>query len=233
MIAEPTRVSGVVAVRDGEAHLAEAIESMLGQSRPLDQIVVVDNGSSDRSGEIARSFGGTVEVVEEPRPGVGSARNAGLAAAVGTHIAFLDHDDLWHPRKVEVQLEALAADPGLEIVFGHAVQRVDRGIDPAVASRLRLGGGPQPGLHLGAMTASRRAFDLVGPFEAAARVGDGLEWIARARDLGLGERMLDDVVLTRRIHGANLSFANHDSRLEWTRALKQSLDRRRRGAGRP
>jgi len=230
-MAAETVLSGVIPVRDGEAHLGEAIESMLGQTRPPDQIVVVDNASSDRTAEIASSFGSSVDLVEEPRRGVGAARNAGIAAARGTHLAFLDHDDLWDRRKVELQLAALAADPGLEIVFGHALQTADRDLDPELASRLRLSRVLQPGLHLGAMIATRRAFELVGPFAADVRSGDGLEWIVRARDLGLRELMLDDLVLERRIHGSNSSFANHDSRLEWTRTLKASLDRRRQ-AGR-
>lgn len=226
MAPEP-KISGVIPVQDGEAHLGEAIESMLGQSRRPDQIVVVDNGSTDRSGDVARSYGDAVEVVEMPRGGIGPARNAGIAAAVGTHIGFLDHDDIWEPVKIEIQLEAMGADPGLEIVFGHAVQVLDPGLDPALAARLRVSGEPQPGLHLGTMLATRRAFEQVGPFVDDVRAADGLEWIVAARDLGLPELMLDDLVLRRRIHGANSSFTNHADRLEWARVLKASLDRRR------
>jgi glycosyltransferase involved in cell wall biosynthesis len=226
MAPEPV-LSGVIPVRDGEARVGEAIESMLGQTRPPDQIVVVDNGSSDRTGEVARSYGEAVEVVEEPRGGVGPARNAGIAAAAGSHIAFLDHDDVWEPQKLEVQLGALLADPELDLVFGHAVQVLDPGLDPDIASRLRVPGEPQPGLHLATMLATRRAFELVGPFSDDVRAADGLEWILGARDLGLRELMLDDLVLTRRIHGANSSFTNHSGRPEWARTLKASLDRRR------
>lgn len=217
---------------NGERYLAEAIESALAQTVPCAEVVVIDNGSSDGSVEIARSYGSdtTVRALGSNR-GIGFARNEGLALAKGEYIAFLDHDDIWEPQKNELQLAALAAPDAPDFVFGHVRQFFSPDLDPAVAARLKQPSGTQPGLYLGAMLAPRRTWDRVGPWEQAWEVADGLAWLARARGLGLREAMLPDLVANRRIHGGNQSFQNHDARAEWARVLKASLDRRRGEGG--
>lgn len=226
-MAEPT-VSAVILTFNGERHLAEAIESALAQTHPCAEVVIVDNGSSDRSLEIARGFepATTVRALAANR-GIGLARNEGLAAARGEYIAFLDHDDTWEPHKNELQIEAFAAADPPDLVFGHVRQFVSPDLDPEVAARLRLPSGAQPGMHLGAMLAHRRTWDRVGPWEKGWDVADGLAWLVRARGLGLREEMLPDLVANRRIHGANQSFQNHHARAEWAQLLKGSLDQRR------
>ena len=229
-VPEPT-VTAIVTVRDGERYLAAAIESILAQTHRPAQILIVDNGSSDGSAEIARGFGPAVSVVLEAEHGIGHARNAGMRAAAGDFIGFLDHDDLWEPEKTERQLAAFASDPGLDLVSGHVRQFVSPELGRAFAESVVVPPEPQPGQFLGAVLAPRRSWDLVGPWRVGApQASDGLEWFVRAGDLGLRAGMLAEVVTRRRIHGANQSFGNHDDRSEWPRLLKASLDRRR-GAG--
>jgi glycosyltransferase involved in cell wall biosynthesis len=223
-------VSAAIPVRDGEAYLAEAIESVLAQSRPCDQIIVVDNGSSDRSAEIARGFSPAVEVVHEPRRGIGPARNAALRAARGDVVAFLDADDLWEPEKTMLQLAALEAEPKPQLVFGHVRQFVSPDLSQADAEALRVPADPQPGLYIGAMLARRAAIDAVGPWPEDVRVSDGLTFLLRAEELGLGQAMLAETVTLRRVHGENHSISNRDQRTEFAHHLKRSLDRRRGAA---
>lgn len=225
-MAEPL-VTAAIPVRDGETYLAEAIESVLAQTRPCDQIVVVDNGSGDRSAEIARGFGPPVEVVAEPRAGIGIARNAAVGAARGDFIAFLDADDLWTPEKTRVQLEAFAVRPELSLVFGHVRQFAGAELSEEERSSLRLPAAPQPGAHTGAMMARREAIEAIGPWPEDTKVSDGLALLLRARELGLAQEMLRDVVMLRRVHGANHSILNREERVEFARMLKRSLDRRR------
>jgi glycosyltransferase involved in cell wall biosynthesis len=229
-LAEPT-VSAAIPVRDGEAYLAEAIESVLVQSRPCDQVVVLDNGSSDRSAEIARGFAPAVQVVSEPRPGIGAARNAAMRAAGGDFVAFLDADDLWEPRKIELQLAAFEARPELQLVFGHVVQFVSPALAAENALALTVPPDPQPGLYIGAMLARRSAIEAIGPWAEDVRVSDGLSFLLRARELGLSEAMLPETVTRRRLHGENHSIHNRGERSEFARHLKRSLDRRRKASG--
>ncbi len=224
-MAEPA-ITAAIAVHDGEAYLGEAIESVLAQTRPCEQLIVVDNGSTDRSAEIAASFP-EVELVTEPALGVGRARNAALRALSGDYLAFLDADDLWDPRKTELQLAAFEADPSLDLVFGQMHQFVTPGLDPAIAAEMKIPTDPQPGLHLGSMLASRAAVEAIGPWPEAVAVSDGLTFLLRADELGLRRAMLPEVVSLRRIHSANHSFARRGDRTEFARYLKSSLDRRR------
>lgn len=225
-MAEPT-VTAAIPVRDGAAYLAEAIESVLAQSRPCEQVVVVDNGSSDASAEIAAGFGPPVEVVSEPRAGIGPARNAAVEAARGDFLAFLDADDLWEPGKTELQLAAFAARPELQLVCGHVRQFASPDLDPAAAAALRLPAEPQPGLHVGATLARREAIAAIGPWPEEVRVSDGLSFFLRARELDLADSMLAETVTMRRVHGDNHSLRNRGERAEFARHLKRSLDRRR------
>jgi glycosyltransferase involved in cell wall biosynthesis len=225
-LAEPI-VTAAIPVRNGEAYLAAAIESVLRQSRPCDQVIVVDNGSTDSSAEIARGYAPAVTLVSEPHVGIGAARNAAVRAADGTHIAFLDADDLWEPEKTAVQLAALRAAPELQIVFGYVRQFVSLDLGVEEAAALNVPPEPQPGMHIGAMLAARAAVDAIGPWPADVKVSDGLSFMLRMRELGIASAMLRDIVTLRRVHGANHSLKNSGERTEFAHLLKRSLDRRR------
>jgi glycosyltransferase involved in cell wall biosynthesis len=220
-------VTAAIPVRDGEAYLAEAIESVLAQSRPCDQVIVIDNGSTDSSAAIAAGFGDAVEVVPEPRPGIGAARNAALRAARGDYFAFLDADDIWEREKTALQLTAFEAEPRLQLVFGHVRQFVSPDLDAGAADGLRVPVDPQPGQHLGAMLARREAIEAIGPWPEDVRISDGLTFLLRAGELGLEQEMLAETVMLRRVHGGNHSLDNRDDRREFALLLKRSLDRRR------
>ena len=91
---------------DAERYLGDAIESILRQTCPPVELIVVDDGSSDRTPEIALSFGDSVRCVRQPHSGIGAALNRGIAMAHGALLAFLDADDLWTENKLALQLEA-------------------------------------------------------------------------------------------------------------------------------
>ncbi|WP_349370899.1 glycosyltransferase family A protein [Salinarimonas sp.] len=101
------RVSVVIPVRDGEAYLAQAVRSVLNQTAPASEVIVVDNGSRDRSAEIATRFGPSVRLLREARPGAAAARATGAAEAVGDALLFLDADDLVGPTALDALCAAL------------------------------------------------------------------------------------------------------------------------------
>src|SRR5437016_4311340 len=106
-------VSVIIPCKNGAAWLADAIESCLNQTWKDLEIVVVDNGSSDHSVEVAKRFQRpSVTVLECTRPGASAARNAGFATSRGNFIQFLDADDVLGRDKVRVQMGRLATTPG-------------------------------------------------------------------------------------------------------------------------
>jgi glycosyltransferase involved in cell wall biosynthesis len=109
----PDLISVILPVYNGARFLAETIESVLAQSHSRIELIVVDDGSTDQSAEIALHFADLdqrVTLLRQRNAGVGTARNAGIAHAAGRFIALIDADDLWHPRKLEKQLAAFT-DP--------------------------------------------------------------------------------------------------------------------------
>lgn len=108
-------VSVIIPAFNAEQFLPRTIESVLGQSLPLHEVIVVDDGSADQTAKLARSFGSRVTCVSKQNGGPASARNYGIKAATGEWIAFVDADDQWLPNKLELQI-ALARKTGADVV---------------------------------------------------------------------------------------------------------------------
>jgi hypothetical protein len=104
------KISALIPNYNRRTQVMQAIDSVLAQTVPVDEIVVVDDGSTDGSPEAIRSrYGSRVAVLRQENAGVSAARNHGIREAHGEWVALLDSDDLWLPTKIERQLEALAA----------------------------------------------------------------------------------------------------------------------------
>jgi glycosyltransferase involved in cell wall biosynthesis len=217
-------VSVIVPVFNGEAHLGKAIASIIEQAHRPIEILVVDDGSTDGSAAIARSFP-EVTYLHQPNAGVAAARNTGLRRARGELIAFLDQDDRWTPDKLSVQLSFLRAHHDTDFIFAHKLNVLE-GEKPAwLASRLV--GGAVPGLLPGTMLARSSAFHRVGYFDSTFVNGSDSEWVARARDLGLKSEILPEMLLWRHVHDRNESQNVEVSRREMFSLLRGSILRKR------
>src|ERR1700745_1869826 len=102
-------VGVVIPVRDGERYLAEAVESVLAQTHSPYDVVVVDDGSQDRTVEVAARYASRVRCVSQPPGGIGAARNRGVKEVRGDFLAFLDGDDTWPGSRLGLQLAVFSA----------------------------------------------------------------------------------------------------------------------------
>lgn len=227
----PPLVSVIVTCFNREAYLAEALDSILAQDFTDQEIVLVDDGSTDGSSDIARAYarrpGSRLRYHHQPNQGAASAKNTGVELATGRYIAFLDSDDLWTPNKLSVQLRDAQALPDVRIHYGHARQFTSPELTADQSARLHCPQQPVPAPTSGTMLIERADFLRVGPFRNDLRVGIEVEWSLRARAVGLPMHTCPDVLLLRRIHPGNSGFTERDTRQQHTSILKEHLDRMR------
>lgn len=115
-------ISVVIPNYNYERYVGEAIESALGQTYDHREIIVVDDGSTDNSVKVIKSFGDKVRLIKQENQHASAARNTGIGASRGKWIAFLDSDDQWHPQKLEFQIEALKRHPEWSYIGTHALE---------------------------------------------------------------------------------------------------------------
>ncbi len=222
------RVSVVIGAYNAERYLAETVRSVLDQTRPVDEVIVVDDGCTDATVSIARAFGSPVAVIEADHGGAGAARNIGIAAATGSIIGLCDADDLWLPTKIEAQLTVLDAragnDPGRAVaVFCDAKEFVSPDIQHEY-------GGRAPRNHVerarlsSALLATRSTFERVGPFGAGTT--DWLEWCSRLGQEADEVHHIPTVLVRRRLHLNNSTLASAH-RVAMVPAIAAHLKRRR------
>jgi glycosyltransferase involved in cell wall biosynthesis len=223
----PSLVSVVIPVYNGERYLAEAISSVLAQGYPRVELLVVDDGSNDASVAIAGKFP-EARVLRQPHQGAAAARNHGVAFSQGELLAFLDADDLWQPGKLLTQVKALADDPELEMVFGSVEQFHSPELSTEERARIHIPVEVSTGAHIGAMLIRRASYLRVGELNAALKLGEFIDWYARAMDAGIRSRLIPDVAMRRRLHKCNLGLRGRDHLNDYAQVAKSILDRRRR-----
>lgn len=223
-------VSVVMIVRNGDRFIGAAIESVLEQSRPPGEILVVDGSSSDDTVAIALGYG--VGVTQQPATGIADARNHGIASTSGRLIAFLDHDDRWLPTKLERQLDALEHDPAA----GYCITMLRRApagagitVHPVLAPQLAAG--MVRGLTPSTLVLRRSVLTTVGLFDPAFGIGCDTDWFARAAALGPTVAVVADVLVEKLLHDRNASIDAAASRRELLRIARSAVQRKRQLAG--
>ena len=226
---ESILISCIVPVYNGERYLGEAIESILRQNyRPI-EIIIADDGSTDRTAAIAAAYGGQVLYLRQANAGTAAARNLGMRVAKGEFFAFLDADDVWPSDKLDQQMARFQAHPELDFCIAHVqnfwipelIEEEKKFRDHRISKAL-------PGYVTGTLLARRDCFKAVGQFNTAIEHADDTEWFLRANERGAAMELMPDVLLYRRLHHTNLSRVKaSNSRDQYLQVLKSALDRRR------
>lgn len=222
-------VSVIIPVYNGEKYLAAAIESVMAQTLPATQLLVIDESSTDRTAEIAQSYP-EVEYHLKENQGSGAARNFGRRHSHGDFIAFLDADDIWNANKLQAQVRYLQERPQL----GYAVclQRMfmEGGGEPPSWIKTELFHSEHPAFVPSAMIVRTRFFDQIGEFDEDFRQGYDQDWFARADQAGGGLNVVTETLLLRRIHNAN-ETSHQQSAKSLLRVVKKNMDRQRQSTG--
>jgi glycosyltransferase involved in cell wall biosynthesis len=222
-------ISVIIPTFNAARYLTETLDSVLMQDWTSLEILVCDDGSTDLSVEIARTFNSRVQVAQGEHRGLAATRNRGIGLSRGQLILHLDADDVLEPGAISTLASGLTN--AHDMVIGKFVSFISPDLPLEIASRYSVPAGPQSG-HLSGTTLIRRAaFETYGLFDEEYGVGADLAWCVNAERCGVGIKRIDSVVNRRRIHGNNMSLGN---RKEWSasvlRTVRAALKHRRTDA---
>jgi glycosyltransferase involved in cell wall biosynthesis len=226
MIDENPLVSVIIPVYNGARYLRAALESVFAQSYRPFEVIVVDDGSTDDSGVIAQSFP-DVRYIHQENQGVAAARNHGIEAARGEFFAFLDQDDLWTPEKLKLQLAYLLSHPDLGYTLTQQQFFLEPGETIPAWFRKELLSEVHTGWVLGTLVVRRTAFEKIGNFATGYSAASDGDWFFRAKATGIPMAVVPELLLLKRIHGANESARAKEILSELRKVVKSSLDQRR------
>jgi len=204
-------VSAVIPAYNAGKYLSDAIESVLAQTHPGVECIVVDDGSTDSTSAVAERYGDRVRLVRQANAGVSAARNRGASEGRGELLAFLDADDRWLPERVERQVEAFRSRPGVEAVVC-ATRVVNAELEPLGVLEQDPTVTPDDLLLCRAQVVSassnllirRTAFEGFGGFDE--RLSTSADWALMFRLVAAGTlAVLSDPLVEYRVHGTNMS----------------------------
>lgn len=202
-------VSVVIPMYNGEKFIAQALESVLASEGVTPEIIVVDDGSSDASAQIAESFAGVI-VHRQPNGGEAAARKAGYEMATGDFIVFLDCDDLLHPQAIQHHLSEITASDDIDMVFGSNILIDEQGnkIGENIQQR-RLFSGQDVVLHTTPVPSQcmyrRSALQRIGGFRQEVRACADTDLNLRLLGWRKAGLCHGKMVMSYRIHGAQMT----------------------------
>lgn len=213
----------IVPVRNRPDLVREAIGSLLAQSRLPDEIIVVDDGSTDGTAKALEAYGDRIILVRTPGLGPSAARNAGIRAARGDLIGFLDSDDLWPPDSLETQIRVLTENPDADVAWGTSRWIIMPGGAPLFRR-------PSPDLErnlsLDTMLFRRSVFERIGTFNEGLRLGEDGDLFLRARDAGISFVEHGALVAELRRHAGNMTNEGEAVRRSLLLAAREALRRK-------
>jgi glycosyltransferase involved in cell wall biosynthesis len=229
-----SKISVIIPTYNRAELLAETLLSALEQTLADREIIVVDDGSTDRTSEVAKTFQDRIIYLRQPNSGPAKARNAGIRLAKGKYIAFLDSDDLWLPEKLELQYRFLEQTASIGLVFTD-VMWFSNGqvLLPSLRERYQLYSGQvfekllfDNWIATSSVLVRRECLEEVGGFDEDPQimyVEDWNLWIRLARQYQFA--LVDKVLVKRRYHPHRLGLTNPEKQFK---AILYNLEKLRR-----
>ena len=206
------KVSVIVPVYNGDRYLVDAIDSILAQTFQDLEIIVVDDGSTDNSPEIAQQYNSAIRYFSQINQGVAASRNLGLAAAKGEYIAFLDQDDIFLPHKLAVQIKLFEQNPLLGMVnSGWEIVNRAGEVKAAVQPWLQIPNLSSANLiiwkpvFLGAMLFRRDWLERLDGFDTTLEQTPDVDLVMHLANIGCPAAWVEQTTVQYRQHEANAS----------------------------
>lgn len=190
-------ISAIVICRNSLEFINSCIESICIQTLPLDEIIIIDGNSTDGTTEFIRSRQ-NLTLFSQNGEGIANARNQGIKASRGDLIAFLDADDVWSHNKLELQYLHLQRNQALQAV-GCTLVKTNEHCDKTWTA-----------MTPGGFLFRKEVFEQFGDFNEQMLVAQDHEWFKRSIKSGLKYEILPETLLTKTIHGNNISLIKND-----------------------
>jgi len=215
-------IAVITPVRNGMLYLRDAIKSILAQQHPNIEIIVVDDASTDGSGELATSMG--CRVLHTPGVGPAAARNTGIRAAQSDLLFFLDADDLAGPNALQNMVDALMRSPDAGFAQGYIQNFIAKPDAPIyVISK------PYRFVNLGSALWRRSVFETVGLFDESLRLGEDQDLLMRCWEHDISKALVNFVALYYRRHPGNMTRGLKGAEFGLMRVYRNRIERIRRG----
>jgi glycosyltransferase involved in cell wall biosynthesis len=204
-------VSVIIPAYNGEKFIEEALRSLFAQKCPAEEIIVIDDGSTDGTASVLEKYRKQVSYHFQENSGLAAARNAGIRVSKGAYLAFLDADDLFHPEKIEVQKTFLDSHPEIDMVFSDFEYFGGMLLRRPIPDSLKKGEGNLlldlfrfNCIAIPTVLLRRECFQEVGSFdESLLAVEDYDLWLRLVKRKKIG--YVDHVLAKVRLHPENMS----------------------------
>lgn len=220
-----TRTSVIMPVLNGRLYIRAALDSALLQLTPTDEIIVVDNGSSDCSMEVVASIKDErLRIFDEKIRGAAAARNTALRHATGNYIAFLDCDDLWPPGRQQGLLAVLRKNVAIGAAYGRFRLLFEHNIDPNI---VHLDGVLSPIVCLNNFLFRKSVIDQIGYMDETLLAGEDTDYLLRLQESAIEIAPYDGDATIYRRHAANTTLRNETITGGVMGVLARRISRRR------
>jgi glycosyltransferase involved in cell wall biosynthesis len=217
-------ISVIISVYNAERYLSESLDSVLNQSMPAKEIIVINDGSTDQTINILKSYGKKIKLIDRENKGVPYSVNEGLSEVKQPWIAFNDGDDIWSQNKLELQYNYLLEHKDLRILFGMMRQFISPELSEEDKASIYVPNSPEKALIRPAMLAHQSVFEDYGLFNPTLKAGDFIEWFQKIKENDLKFDFIDEVIYCRRLHKNSLSN-KEGVKDDFLKILKAKLDR--------
>lgn len=218
-------LSVVIPVYNGEKFILECLENIQNQRVASLEILVVDDGSTDRTRAIAEKCSIPLRYFYQSNQGPAAARNRGIEEAKGEFLCFQDVDDLFPQNVLPKLIDTLTRNPGLDRVRGftqtvvwEAQKRLWESIDHPIDRWIALTGG----------VFRRETFDKFGWLRTDLHFSEDLDWTMHARARGLKESLLNEIALFYRLHGNNMTRGKSLQEMDTLAVLRRGIQEKRK-----
>ncbi len=197
------KYSVVIPAYNAAETISETIDSVLSQTAAASEIIVINDGSTDKTLQILSSYGDSITVISQNNQGCGKATSLGFKSSKYPIIATLDADDIWLKDKMRIQLDFLNTHPNSLIVCSQLRQFHHNQID-------RENGLIRDGYGRSTMVIHRKVYELIGDIiDPIGNRGDLVDWLGRCRDAGIKIDFIPEVLCLRRIIPGSLSYGRN------------------------